>query len=111
MGYSVEASLIWGIPEDEVPQEWLGDNGCEDAGDVWVHKGEEIFTCHHQGCDGDLTRCVGYTLSTVGLGYADEFNNVGEIERAIAMLDSTPFNEMAAYKPVHPRLFLICSYL
>lgn len=111
MGYCVEASLIWGIPADEVPQEWLDDNGCEGVGDVWVHKGEEIFTCHHQGCDGDLTRYVGYTISTVGLGYADVFDKVGEIERAIEILDKSPFNEMAQYSSVNPRLFLICSYL
>ena len=29
----------------------------------------------------------------------------------ITMLDKTPFNEMAAYAMVRPRLFLTCSYL
>lgn len=115
MGYCVEAKLIYAVPEDEVPQEWLDDNGCEDAGDVWMEYGDvysqhggDMFTCHHQG---DLTRYVGYTISAVGLDCADEFDQAGEITRAIAILDRTPFNEMAQYSPVNPRLFLICSYL
>ena len=65
MGYSVEASLVWGIPADEVPQQWLGENGCEDVGDVWVHKGEEIFTCHTQGCDMDCINYVGYVSNSI----------------------------------------------
>lgn len=36
MGYMVEASEL---PADVVPQQWCDDNGCEDAGDVWVEYG------------------------------------------------------------------------
>lgn len=110
MGYCVEASLIYGIPADEVPQEWCDDNDCEDAGDVWMEYGGKRFTCHTHGCDMDCANYVGYVMSSVELDCADEIDNVGEIERAIKMLDPTPFNEMAVYKLVRPRLFLICSY-
>lgn len=111
MGYSVEASLVWGIPADEVPQEWLDKNGFEDVGEVWVHKGREIFTCHTQGSDCDPSNYVGYVIACAELSYADEIDNVGEIEQAIKQLDPTPFNEMAEYAMVRPRLFLICSWL
>lgn len=111
MGYCVEASLIWGIPADEVPQEWLAENGCEDSGDVWMEYGGKRFTCHTQGWDGDTADYVGYVVSCVGLSSADELDSVAEIERAIAMLDKTPFKEMEEYAVVRPRLFLICSYL
>ena len=112
------ASLIYGVPADEVPQEWLAENGCEDVGEVWMEYGDvysqhggKMFTCHHQGWDGDLTRYVGYTISEVELDCADEIDQAGEITRSIAMLDKTPFNEMAEYAVIRPRLFLICSYL
>ena len=118
MGYRVQASLVWGIPADEVPQQWLGENGCEGVGDVWMEYGDvysqhggERFTCHAQGCDMDCTNYVGYVVACAELDGADEIDNVGEIERAIKMLDPTPFNEMSLYKKVSPRLFLICSYL
>ena len=32
MGYTIESSLIYGLPADEVPQQWYDDNACEDAG-------------------------------------------------------------------------------
>ena len=51
------------------------------------------------------TNYVGYVISSVEPDCADE------IERAISVLDPAPFNEMAVYRPVRPRLFLICSYL
>ena len=111
MGYCVEASLVWGIPADEIPQEWLDKNGFEDVSDVWVYKGREIFTCQTQGYDTDCTNYVGYVIACAELAFADEIDQAGEITRAIAMLDKTPFNEMAEYAVVRPRLFLICSYL
>lgn len=118
MGYSVEAKLIYAIPAVEVPQQWLDDNGCEDVGDVWMEYGDvhsqhggDRFTCHTQGWDGDCTGYVGYSIASVELACADEIDQVCEIERAIKMLDPTPFNEMSLYKKVSPRLFLICSYL
>ena len=110
MGYSVEASLVWGIPADEVPQEWLDNNECE-RNDVWTEYGGKRFTCHTQGWDGDCTDYVGYAIADIGLSRAGEVDNVGEIERAIAMLDKTPFKEMEEYAVIRPRLFLICSYL
>lgn len=111
MGYRVEASLIYGIPADEVPQQWLDDNGCEDASEVWLEYSGDCFTCHTHGYDMDCTNYIGYVISSVELDSADEIDNVGEIERAISALDPTPFNEMSAYDVVRPRLFLICSYL
>lgn len=118
MGYFVEASLIWGIPADEVPQEWLAENGCEDVGEVWMEYGDvysqhggDRFTCHTQGSDCESTHYLGYVIACAELAFADEIDQAGEITRAIAMLDRTPFNEMAEYAVVRPRLFLICSYL
>lgn len=118
MGYCVEAKLIYGIPADEVPQQWLDENGCEDSGDVWMEYGDvysqhggERFTCHTQGYDCETTDYVGYVVACAGLSSADEIDQASEITQAIAMFDKTPFNEMAEYSVVRPRLFLICSYL
>ena len=111
MGYSVEAKLIYGIPADEVPFGWYEQHGCEDSEDVWLEYGGKRFVAHTQGWDGDCVNYLGYAVASIGLSRSYEIEQAGEITRAIAMLDKTPFNEMSAYAVVRPRLFWICSYL
>jgi len=113
-----QASLIYGVPADEVPQEWLAENGCEDVGEVWMEYGDvysqhggDRFTCHTQGSDCKPTNYVGYVVGCAELDSADELGQVGDILKELHRLDMKPFDEMCAYKKVKPRLFLICSYL